>query len=115
MHEYSIVEALLERVEEEVAAQGGGVVKKLHVTLGENSGVDPTLLATAFRTFGERSSCQNAELFLRESPARWRCTRCGVDIAPGGVLRCKTCQKPAELISGDEILLERIELEVAHV
>lgn len=51
MHEYSIIQALLDRVDEEVRRRGATAVHRLDVSLGELSGVDPGLLATAFETF----------------------------------------------------------------
>ena len=38
MHEYSIVQALLERVREEARAHGAHSVHRLHVSIGELSG-----------------------------------------------------------------------------
>jgi hypothetical protein len=34
-------------------------------------------------------------------------------VARGGFLRCALCDTPARLATGDEIVLQRIELEVA--
>jgi len=45
--------------------------------------------------------------------ARWECPRCGASFARGAVLRCSLCSEPARLASGDEILLRRVEMEVA--
>ena len=115
MHEYSIVAALVARVEDELAAHPGAHATRLRVKLGELSGVDPTLLATAFETFRVRSACERAELMIENVPARWRCTRCGDTLAPGAPLRCPRCKRPAELVAGDDLILERIELEVPDV
>ena len=115
MHEYSIVSALLERVQREVMARPGAVARKLHVRIGEQSGVELDLLRTAFAMFRERSACAEAELELVPVPAVWRCTRCDLPIAAGAVLRCPSCGHPARLASGDDIILERIEMEVPDV
>ena len=53
-----------------------------------------------------------AELQIRRSEAAWACPKCTVAIPAGAVLRCRACDAPAKLISGDEILLEQIEMEV---
>jgi len=45
--------------------------------------------------------------------AQWECPRCGASFARGAVLRCSLCSEPARLASGDEILLRRVEMEVA--
>ena len=115
MHEYSIIAALVDRVQREVEARPGTVARKLHVRIGEQSGVEPDLLRTAFTTFRARSACACAELELVQVPAVWRCIRCDLPIAAGAVLQCPSCGRPARLASGDDIILERIEMEVPDV
>jgi hydrogenase nickel incorporation protein HypA/HybF len=117
MHEYSLVAALIERVEQEAATRGAPrvTVTKLHVRVGELAGVETELLATAYRTFRARTVCADADLALRVIPARWECPRCAAAIEPGTPLRCPTCRTAAQLAAGDEIILERIEMEVANV
>jgi hydrogenase nickel incorporation protein HypA/HybF len=115
MHEYSIVASLVDRVQREVDARPGAVVRRLHVRIGELAGVELDLLRTAFTTFGERSVCAGAELDIERVPAAWRCMRCDLPIAAGAVLRCPNCGRPARLAAGDDITLERIEMEVRDV
>jgi len=45
-------------------------------------------------------------------PAAWGCPACGEAVQPGLALRCPRCDLPAKLTRGDEILLDRIEMEV---
>ena len=115
MHEYSIVAALVERVREEADKVGASRVKRLHVRIGDSSGVDVPLLATAFETFRERTICESAELLIDAVETRWSCPTCGALIAPGAKLRCSTCDVPARLSQGAEIILSRIEMEVPDV
>jgi hydrogenase nickel incorporation protein HypA/HybF len=112
MHEYSIVQSLVGRVEAEVKARGAICVHRLSIRIGELSGVDPELLMTAYETFRERTVCERAELDLTIVAARWACERCGRRIEPGSMLRCAVCDRPARLAEGDEIMLDRIEMEV---
>ncbi len=112
MHEYSIVQALLARVETEAEARGAVAVHRLRVQIGEMSGVEVPLLETAFELFRERSICEGAELEVVPVPATWSCPRCGTSLEPGAPLRCESCGVPARLKAGDEIFLERIEMEV---
>ena len=116
MHEYSIVGALVDRVAAEAQkAHAAARVKRLHVRIGELAGVDTGLLATAFETFRGRTVCSDAELLVSSSEAEWNCPRCGATIARGERLQCKQCGVAARLSRGDEIVLERIELEVPDV
>ena len=115
MHEYSIVASLIDRVQEEAALHGGTRVHRLHVKIGEQSGVELDLLKTAFDTFRERTICDGAELAIDSVVAVWACPRCDRVIARGAVLRCDTCGRGARMIHGDEIILERIEMEAPDV
>ena len=60
MHEYSIVQSLLDRVESEAAAHGATAVHRLWLKIGEMSGVETSLLRSAYETFTERSICARA-------------------------------------------------------
>ena len=113
MHEYSLIQALVERVEAEVVARSASAVHRLSVRIGEDAGVDVELFKTAFHTFRERTVCENAALDVVVVPVEWACQECGRRIEAGRALRCPDCLAPAKLIGGDEIILERIELEVA--
>jgi hydrogenase nickel incorporation protein HypA/HybF len=113
LHEYSIVQALIERVEQEAVARGAKRVVRLWVRLGELSGVEPQLLATAYDTFRERTICEGAPMELDRVPASWECRRCACPVR--GALRCGQCNGPAALVAGDEIVLSRIEMEVPDV
>src|SRR5512135_2098972 len=110
MHEYSIVASLVDRVQRELDAHPGAVARKLHLRIGELSGVEVELLRTAYDTFRARTACDQAELAVDLVPADWRCTTCGRAIPAGEILRC--CNRPAKLAAGDDIILERIEMEV---
>jgi hydrogenase nickel incorporation protein HypA/HybF len=114
MHEYGIVESLIERASAEAEARAASAIRRLHVRIGELAGVDAELLATAFQTF-RRGICEGADLCITETKAAWACPRCSAPIARGAFLRCLTCAVPARLEAGDEILLERIEMEVPDV
>lgn len=112
MHEYSIVQSLLEQVDHHARARGASRVLRLHVRIGELSGVEVPLLTEAYRTFRERTLCAGADLDVLAVPARWLCPGCDRRIQNGAVLRCADCGRPARLDQGDEILLDRIEMEV---
>jgi hydrogenase nickel incorporation protein HypA/HybF len=115
MHEYSIVQSLMTRVEAEAAARGAIAVRALTVRIGELSGVEPVLLKTAFDTFVEATICEGAELSIVRVPVGWACPKCERIIVQGAFLQCPECSVPATLRSGDEIILERIEMEVPDV
>lgn len=112
MHEYSILRALLDRVEAEAHARNASAVRRIRVRIGEFAGVEPELLRSAYSLLRERTICQDAELEIRSVKACWECPRCARRIAHGEVLQCPECQAPARLASGDEIVLDQIAMEV---
>jgi hydrogenase nickel incorporation protein HypA/HybF len=112
MHEYSVANALFERVAREARARKATAVRALSVRIGELAGVEPGLLATAWSLCREGTMCAEASLAIEHVPARWDCSRCGRAIAPGEVLRCGECGAAGRLSAGDEIVLDRIEMEV---
>lgn len=112
MHEYSIVQALVERVEAEARARAATAVHRVSVRIGELSGVEVDLLVTAYETFRDRTICRHAALDVRRVDARWECPKCARAIKQGDMLRCLTCAVPAELVAGGEITLDQIEMEV---
>lgn len=113
MHEYSLVESLVRRVEEEARRRSAVAIHGLRVSLGELAGVDPDLFLTAYETFRQGTLCEKAPLELVTFPAAWRCPSCGKSFAKGDVLRCARCDVPARMDEkSDALLLESIDMEV---
>jgi hydrogenase nickel incorporation protein HypA/HybF len=113
MHEYSLVQALVDRVKAEAEQRRATAVHSLTVRIGELSGVEPELFRTAYETFREGTVCAHATLVVEQVAASWSCPRCSVRIASGAALRCAPCDLPARLDEGgDALMLNAIELEV---
>jgi hydrogenase nickel incorporation protein HypA/HybF len=113
MHEYSIASALLELVDEQARRHAAARILTVQVGVGELAGVEPELLRQAFELARERTICAGASLEIRRVPARWICRDCGASVPAGLALRCAACAGPARLCEGAELLLERVEMEVA--
>ena len=112
MHEYSIVQALYDSIVVQAAAKQAVGVHQVRVRIGEMSGVDVGLLDTAWRTFRVYTICEAAPLEVEVVPVRWACAACGSEARRGGLLRCGACGGAMRLTQGDEIVLERIVMEV---
>jgi hydrogenase nickel incorporation protein HypA/HybF len=113
VHEYSLVMGLVERVEQEARARDATAVHAVKVSVGALSGVEPELFRTAYETFREGTICARAALEIATWPARWSCPGCGRDFAPGEILRCGACDRPAQADARSEaLLLDAIEMEV---
>ncbi|HEX2464652.1 MAG TPA: hydrogenase maturation nickel metallochaperone HypA [Thermoanaerobaculia bacterium] len=112
MHEYTIVQALIDRVAEAARGYDAPRVTEVRVRIGELAGVETALLRKAYDVFRERTLCRDAPLVIESAAARWACPRCHRDVAAAGVLRCARCDRPAILVEGGEIVLERVAMEV---
>lgn len=111
MHEYSLVSALVQRAEQEARTRQATAVTRVRVRIGVLAGVEPELLASAF-TLCREGLLEGASLEIKTAEAVWACPRCDAALPAGAVLRCPGCGLPARLVSGDELLLEQIEMEV---
>ena len=115
MHEYALVQALLDRVEAEAKERGASKVQAVTVRIGELAGVERDLFATAFAAFTERTICEGAALEIVSVQASWRCPRCQHRIGRGERLTCPTCSIAAVLLEGGDLFLDRIQMEVPDV
>lgn len=113
MHELTIVQALVDEVARHADARGASAVRRLEIKIGELSGVEVSLLESAYAVFRDRTVCAGADLCVERVPARWECSRCARVRRAGDSLSCPECGAAMRLAAGDEIVLERIEMEVA--
>ncbi|MHB0970723.1 MAG: hydrogenase maturation nickel metallochaperone HypA [Thermoanaerobaculia bacterium] len=115
IHEYSIVDALLRKIEAEARAHGATSVTRVELRIGELAGVERDLLGFAFEAYREGTVCAGATLQIHPVAARWECPACGTGRKDAASLRCPACDKPLRLAEGDDIILERLEMEVPDV
>lgn len=115
MHEYSLVQALLDCVEREARNHHARAVHHVTVRIGALGGVEPELFATAFEMSRVGTLCEHAELELKTDDLRWVCDSCGDVLPTGRSLACPACGWPTRMAGGDELVLERLDLEVPHV
>lgn len=115
MHEYSIVQSLLDVIEENAKKHGAKEVTKVVVKIGVMSGVEPHLLEVAFETFKEKTICQNATLEMLIQPIVVRCRECETrtEFEKNQIFfECKECGGvDLEVLDGEEMLLMSLELE----
>jgi hydrogenase nickel incorporation protein HypA/HybF len=100
-------------VEDHVRKHEAARVVRLELRVGALSGVEVPLLETAWSLVRERSPCDGVDLTIQRVPARWSCARCDASIATGAPLVCPACGGRARLTAGEELVLDRIEMEVA--
>ena len=113
MHELSICMSLLEQVQAIAAERGADRVTRVEVKVGPLSGVESELLRSAWPMASAGTIAVDAEFVIEESDITVRCDSCGVDTAAkANRLVCGNCGDfRTTVISGDEMILQRIELE----
>ena len=113
MHEYSIVQALLEQVEQIASQNNATKITKVVVKIGIMSGVEPHLLEMAFDTFKEKSICDGAAFVMNIQPLLLECKVCHeqseVKKAHYACQRCGSTD--VKVIDGEEMFLMSLEME----
>lgn len=113
MHEFSIVQALIESCESHAQSQQASAISRVKIRIGALSGVEPSLLATAFDTFKLEGMCREAVLEMEIEPLMLSCNECGFEGKANGLsVLCPHCHSPfTQVTGGEEMLLLQLELE----
>ncbi len=113
MHEYSVVQALLEQIEGVAAENKATKVTKIITKIGVMSGIEAHLLEVAFNTFKEKTICDGAEFVMNIQPIVIQCQDCDEVSELEKIHYC--CQKcksiNVEVIDGEDMFLMSLEME----
>lgn len=117
MHELSVAQALVEQIEAIARDRQADSVSSFRVRIGPLSGVVPDLLASAFTLAAAGSAAENATMELLDAPVHVRCQTCGAESeAALNRLLCGACGDwHTQLVSGDELILESVELQMPEM
>lgn len=115
MHELSLCEDLMYQVLTIAKAHHAEKVVRIIVRIGPLSGVEPLLLESAFSISRAGTLAEEAEFLTEALPIHVLCNSCGVESeAVVNNLVCGSCGGyNTKLLSGDELILARVELENA--
>ena len=115
MHELSLCEDLMDQVMTIAKAHHAEKVVRIIVRIGPLSGVESLLLESAFSISRAGTVAEEAEFLTEVLPIRVLCNSCGVESeAVVNNLVCGSCGGyNTRLLSGDELILARVELENA--
>jgi hydrogenase nickel incorporation protein HypA/HybF len=116
MHELAICQALIDEVMSIATDKGASTVSDIYVSVGPLSGVESQLLQNAFPIASAGTVAQHADLHLRAQPVTVSCASCGTETeVAANRLVCGNCADwRTHLVSGDELLLERVCLEKSN-
>ncbi len=113
MHEYSIVQALLNQCEEIAEQNEAEKITKVVTKIGVMSGVEPHLLQIAFDTFKEGTKCDEAEFVMNIQKLKLHCNTCGEEFEIDEFrYQCRTCESlDVKVVDGEEMYLMSLEME----
>ncbi len=113
MHEYSVVQALLEQIEDVAQQNEATKVTKIVVKIGVMSGIEVHLLEIAFNTFKEKTICDGAEFVINVQPIKIRCESCLKESELERVeYCCPSCSSTnVDVIDGEDMFLMSLEME----
>ena len=114
MHEMGLAQGILEIALE---ASRGEKVRRIDLIVGRGQMVKTDSLEFSFRLIAAGTLAANANFTMKEIPIRVRCNRCRAeretDLPP---FNCRECgASEVEIISGDEFLVDAVELESGRV
>jgi hydrogenase nickel incorporation protein HypA/HybF len=112
MHELSVCLALLQQMETIASEHNAARIEKVFLRVGPLSGIEPALLKNAYPMAVAGTIAADAELVIEPSKVVVSCTQCGAETTvPPNRLLCSECGDfRTRLISGDEMILQRLEM-----
>lgn len=116
MHELSVCQSIIDQVSHIAADHHASCIDKIYLQIGPLSGVEPELLISAFSIAKADTLASHAELIIQTMPVRVSCEKCSaISEVVMNHLVCQSCGDwHTQLLSGDELLLERVELQKQH-
>jgi len=117
MHELAICQALITQVQDVARKENAAAVSDIYVSVGPLSGVEGPLMQNAFPIAAAGTVASAATLHLDATAIRVRCEDCGAESeVKMNRLVCKECGDwRTSLVSGDELLLQRVVLGEINV
>jgi hydrogenase nickel incorporation protein HypA/HybF len=113
MHELSLTENIVKILTQESKQQGFTRVKRVVLSIGALSGVEPESIAFCFDVVAEGTVAAKAKLEYVVDPAHGKCRDCGTEaLIPKLPAECPKCQGYAlEISGGNEMIITELEVE----
>jgi hydrogenase nickel incorporation protein HypA/HybF len=109
MHELAVTRGVVDQVTAAAARAGARRVLKVRLLVGEVSSVVPDCVRFYFEEMRRGTVAESAELEFSTAPLRIRCPACGGEF--GSIEGLCGCNAGGEVVSGQELLVESIEVE----
>ncbi len=113
MHELSLVQSLLEIVDEHASSHGFERVNSLTLSYGRLAGIEESALAFGFEVLSKGTRAQGAQLILEVSPGRLQCLQCLREFETGEFAHtCPGCGSLQVVLIGGLEELRLLEMDV---
>ena len=112
MHELSIAQGIIEIAEAKAREENSRCIQTIKIRLGEFTTVVREALEFAFEVARRDTLAETARLEIESVPMVVRCVSCGTVTDPVRevCLICPQCGLPLEVVSGEELQVEYIEV-----
>jgi len=113
MHEFGIAQNIFNAVFREVKKRNISKVISIELEVGRLTAIVPSALEFCFETISQGTLLEGAKLNIVDIPLKMKCNRCGnVYEVEDYSYKCPMCEgEDYEMVSGDELLIKRLEVE----
>ncbi len=113
MHEISIAESIVQIAEAKAREQNARSIQVIKLRLGTFTTIVPEALQFAFEICRDGTLSRNARLEIETVQMVVRCVVCEASTRPvrGVCLICERCGFPLEIVCGEELQIEYIEVD----
>ncbi|TGE34143.1 hydrogenase maturation nickel metallochaperone HypA [Desulfosporosinus sp. Sb-LF] len=113
MHEMSLMGGVFEVIEKTLSLHEVKRVLQVKLKVGELTNADPDALQMVFEAYSKDTLCEGAELIVECVSVRGHCRNCHYEFTVETMFfLCPNCQHAGiEVIQGQELLLESLEVE----
>ena len=111
MHEYSIVQALLNQCEDIAKEHNATKIEKIVCKIGVMSGIEIHLFKIAFDTFKYGTICEEAELIINQQKLKLHCSKCNLEFeVDEPIYSCVECGCLSSVVDGEDMYLVSLEI-----
>ena len=113
MHEIGIAESIVQIAEANARGHHAQAVRVIGLRLGTFTTIVPEALQFAFEVCRQGTLSENARLVIESVPMVTHCVVCAMSTQPvkGVCLICERCGFPLEILAGEELQIDYIEVD----
>ncbi|MFW6134157.1 MAG: hydrogenase maturation nickel metallochaperone HypA [Elusimicrobiota bacterium] len=114
MHELSIVQSMVNQLQQSLTSEQLPKVESISVKVGEFSGIIPDTMSFAFTAIKNETPFKNSKLDIVTVPFKASCKSCGstFGMKERFIFICPECNsRDLDILSGKELYIESVELK----